>query len=122
MAANYTEASIKTLSSLEHIRLRPGMYIGKLGDGSQPEDGIYVLLKEVVDNCIDEHVMGYGKVIEIEITEDNHASTELRVSGMVTKPRPWITRSTLRNFSSALSASTSNTVTVAVTKPKASSS
>ena len=68
---NYTEDSIKSLDWRQHIRLRPGMYIGKLGDGSQAEDGIYVLLKEVVDNCIDEHVMGYGKVIEIEITEDN---------------------------------------------------
>lgn len=73
-AHNYTEDSIKSLDWREHIRLRPGMYIGKLGDGSQSEDGIYVLLKEVVDNCIDEHVMGYGKVIEIEITEDNLCS------------------------------------------------
>jgi topoisomerase-4 subunit B len=70
-AHNYTEDSIKSLDWRQHIRLRPGMYIGKLGDGSQPEDGIYDLLKEVVDNCIDEHVMGYGKIIEIEITEDN---------------------------------------------------
>lgn len=70
-AHNYTEDSIKSLDWREHIRLRPGMYIGKLGDGSQPEDGIYVLLKEVVDNCIDEHVMGFGKVIEVTITEDN---------------------------------------------------
>jgi len=70
-AHNYTEDSIKSLDWRQHIRLRPGMYIGKLGDGSQPEDGIYVLLKEVVDNCIDEHVMGFGKVVEIEITEDN---------------------------------------------------
>jgi topoisomerase IV subunit B len=70
-AHNYTEDSIKSLDWREHIRLRPGMYIGKLGDGSQPEDGIYVLLKEVIDNCIDEHVMGYGKLIEVEITEDH---------------------------------------------------
>lgn len=70
-AHNYTEDSIKSLDWREHIRLRPGMYIGKLGDGSQPEDGIYVLLKEVVDNCIDEHVMGFGKVIEVTITEEN---------------------------------------------------
>lgn len=70
-AHNYTEDSIKSLDWRQHIRLRPGMYIGKLGDGSQPEDGIYVLLKEVVDNCIDEHVMGFGKVVEIEVTEDN---------------------------------------------------
>jgi topoisomerase IV subunit B len=70
-AHNYTEDSIKSLDWRQHIRLRPGMYIGKLGDGSQPEDGIYVLLKEVVDNCIDEHVMGFGKLVEIEITEEN---------------------------------------------------
>ena len=73
-AHNYTEDSIKSLDWREHIRLRPGMYIGKLGDGSQPEDGIYVLLKEVIDNCIDEHVMGYGKLIEVEITEDHRAT------------------------------------------------
>src|SRR5215813_6231045 len=63
----YTEESIKSLDWKEHIRLRPGMYIGKLGDGSSPDDGIYVLLKEVVDNCIDEFAMGYGKTIEITI-------------------------------------------------------
>ncbi|MCW0218879.1 MAG: toprim domain-containing protein, partial [Prosthecobacter sp.] len=73
-AHNYTEDSIRSLDWREHIRLRPGMYIGKLGDGSQPEDGIYVLLKEVIDNCIDEHVMGYGKVIEVQITEDQQAT------------------------------------------------
>ncbi|RBP46549.1 topoisomerase-4 subunit B [Roseimicrobium gellanilyticum] len=67
---NYTEDSIKSLDWRQHIRLRPGMYIGKLGDGSAPEDGIYVLLKEVLDNCIDEHAMGFGKEIEITI-EDN---------------------------------------------------
>jgi topoisomerase IV subunit B len=64
---DYTEESIKSLDWREHIRLRPGMYIGKLGDGSSPDDGIYVLLKEVIDNCIDEHTMGYGKTIEITI-------------------------------------------------------
>ena len=63
----YTEESIKSLDWREHIRLRPGMYIGKLGDGSSPDDGIYVLLKEVLDNCIDEHTMGYGKNIEIKL-------------------------------------------------------
>lgn len=67
MAASYTEADIKSLDWREHIRLRPGMYIGKLGDGSSPEDGIYILLKEVIDNSIDEHVMGYGKRIEVGI-------------------------------------------------------
>jgi topoisomerase IV subunit B len=64
---DYTEESIRSLDWREHIRLRPGMYIGKLGDGSSPDDGIYVLLKEVIDNCIDEHTMGYGKTIEINI-------------------------------------------------------
>src|SRR6476620_3291345 len=64
---DYTEDSIRSLDWREHIRLRPGMYIGKLGDGSAPDDGIYVLIKEVVDNCIDEHMMGYGKQIEITI-------------------------------------------------------
>src|ERR1700759_29850 len=64
---DYTEESIRSLDWREHIRLRPGMYIGKLGDGSSPDDGIYVLLKEVVDNCIDEHTMGYGKQVDIHI-------------------------------------------------------
>lgn len=64
---DYTEDSIKSLDWKEHIRLRPGMYIGKLGDGSSPDDGIYVLVKEVVDNCIDEYTMGYGKAVEIKI-------------------------------------------------------
>jgi topoisomerase IV subunit B len=64
---NYDEDSIRTLDWQEHIRLRPGMYIGKLGDGSSPDDGIYVLLKEVIDNCIDEHTMGYGKQIDVTI-------------------------------------------------------
>ena len=63
----YTEANILSLDWKEHIRLRPGMYIGKLGDGSSPDDGIYVLLKEVIDNSIDEYVMGYGRQIEIDI-------------------------------------------------------
>lgn len=63
----YTEDSIRSLDWREHIRLRPGMYIGKLGDGSSADDGIYVLLKEVLDNCIDEHTMGYGKQIDLKI-------------------------------------------------------
>ncbi len=62
----YDESKIKTLSSLEHIRLRSGMYIGRLGDGTNPEDGIYILMKEVVDNAIDEFIMGFGKKIEIK--------------------------------------------------------
>ena len=64
---NYTEDSIRSLDWKEHIRLRPGMYIGKLGDGSSPDDGIYILLKEVLDNSIDEFVMGNGKTIEVTI-------------------------------------------------------
>lgn len=65
----YDESSIRSLDWREHIRLRPGMYIGKLGDGNAPDDGIYVLVKEVVDNCIDEHMMGYGNKIEITIED-----------------------------------------------------
>lgn len=67
--AAYTEDSIRSLDWREHIRLRPGMYIGKLGDGSSMDDGIYILLKEVVDNCIDEHTMGFGKQVDIKVTE-----------------------------------------------------
>jgi topoisomerase IV subunit B len=66
---NYTEDSIRSLDWKEHIRLRPGMYIGKLGDGSSQDDGIYILLKEVMDNCIDEYMMGYGKKIEVSIKD-----------------------------------------------------
>ena len=66
---DYNEDNIRSLDWKEHIRLRPGMYIGKLGDGSSPDDGIYVLLKEVIDNCIDEFVMGNGKKIEINIKD-----------------------------------------------------
>ncbi|HEX3768940.1 MAG TPA: DNA topoisomerase IV subunit B [Puia sp.] len=65
----YTEESIRSLDWKEHIRLRPGMYIGKLGDGSSADDGIYVMIKEVVDNCIDEYTMGHGKQIEVVIEE-----------------------------------------------------
>jgi len=67
--AQYTEDNIRSLDWKEHIRMRPGMYIGKLGDGSSPDDGIYILLKEVLDNCIDEFVMGAGKTIEIQIKD-----------------------------------------------------
>lgn len=67
--AQYTEDNIRSLDWKEHIRMRPGMYIGKLGDGSSPDDGIYILLKEVIDNCIDEFVMGAGKTIEIRIKD-----------------------------------------------------
>ena len=66
-SSEYNEASIRSLDWREHIRMRPGMYIGKLGDGSSPDDGIYVLVKEVLDNCIDEFTMGYGKTIELTV-------------------------------------------------------
>jgi topoisomerase-4 subunit B len=71
MAAKYTEDNIKSLDWREHIRLRPGMYIGKLGDGAAYDDGVYVLIKEIIDNCIDEHVMGFGKSIEIELGRES---------------------------------------------------
>ncbi|WP_278036000.1 DNA topoisomerase IV subunit B [Flavobacterium nitratireducens] len=67
--SKYTEDNIRSLDWKEHIRMRPGMYIGKLGDGSSPDDGIYILLKEVLDNCIDEFVMGSGKTIEVTIRD-----------------------------------------------------
>lgn len=67
--ASYDESNIRSLDWKEHIRLRPGMYIGKLGDGSAPDDGIYLLLKEVIDNSIDEFVMGVGKTIEVSIQQ-----------------------------------------------------
>ena len=67
----YDEKAIQTLDALEHIRLRTGMYIGRLGDGSNPMDGIYILLKEVVDNSVDEFIMGHGKVIEIVKKKDS---------------------------------------------------
>ena len=66
---NYTESDIRSLDWKEHIRFRPGMYIGKCGDGSSIDDGIYILLKEVLDNCVDEHVMGNGKNIDISIKD-----------------------------------------------------
>ncbi len=66
----YTEDNIRSLDWKEHIRLRPGMYIGKLGDGSSPDDGIYILIKEVIDNSIDEYVMGAGKTIEVLVKEE----------------------------------------------------
>jgi len=69
--STYTEDNIRSLDWKEHIRMRPGMYIGKLGDGSSPDDGIYILLKEVIDNCIDEFVMGAGKTIEITIKDSS---------------------------------------------------
>jgi topoisomerase IV subunit B len=67
--SNYTEDNIRSLDWKEHIRLRPGMYIGKLGDGAAMDDGIYVLVKEIIDNSIDEHMMGNGKVINVKVTD-----------------------------------------------------
>lgn len=67
--SNYTEENIRSLDWKEHIRMRPGMYIGKLGDGASADDGIYILMKEVIDNCIDEFVMGNGKKIEIKVKD-----------------------------------------------------
>jgi len=75
---NYSEEHIRSLDWKEHIRLRPGMYIGKLGDGSSYDDGIYILLKEVLDNCIDEYVMGHGKKVDITI---NGSRVEVRDYG-----------------------------------------
>jgi topoisomerase-4 subunit B len=75
----YDESKIKTLSSLEHIRLRTGMYIGRLGDGSNPDDGIYVLLKEIIDNGIDEFIMGNGKLIEVSVKENRGADAVVKV-------------------------------------------
>ncbi|MDX2306063.1 MAG: DNA topoisomerase IV subunit B [Microscillaceae bacterium] len=69
MSVSYTEDNIRTLDWREHIRKRPGMYIGKLGNGSSPDDGIYVLTKEIIDNSIDEHMMGFGKIIQVEVTD-----------------------------------------------------
>ncbi|BBM84872.1 DNA topoisomerase IV subunit B [Candidatus Uabimicrobium amorphum] len=70
MEVKYTEENIRSLDWREHIRMRPGMYIGKLGSGSSPDDGIYVLVKEVIDNCIDEYMMGHGTKIEVTISDE----------------------------------------------------
>ena len=69
MAKKYDESAVQSLDALAHIRLRPGMYIGRLGDGSHPDDGIYVMIKEVIDNAVDEFIMGHGKKVEIELNE-----------------------------------------------------
>jgi topoisomerase-4 subunit B len=69
-AHQYDESKIKTLSSLEHIRKRPGMYIGRLGNGSHPDDGIYILIKEIIDNAVDEYIMGYGKRVDVSLDDD----------------------------------------------------
>ena len=69
-STSYTEENIRSLEWKEHIRMRPGMYIGKLGDGSASDDGIYILLKEIIDNSVDEFVMGAGKTIEITLKDN----------------------------------------------------
>ncbi|MEZ5196052.1 MAG: ATP-binding protein [Bacteroidales bacterium] len=69
MSEQYTEDNIRSLEWREHIRIRPGMYIGKLGDGASQDDGIYVLIKEIIDNSIDEFVMGNGRAIDVTINE-----------------------------------------------------
>lgn len=79
--STYTEDNIRSLDWKEHIRIRPGMYIGKLGDGASPDDGIYILLKEVIDNSIDEYVMGFGKQIDIKV-EDGVVSVRDRGRGI----------------------------------------
>src|SRR5690606_19625961 len=69
-AATYDDDKIKTMSSLDHIRLRPGMYIGQMGNGSHADDGIYILIKEVIDNAIDEYIMGFGKKVDIRMEDE----------------------------------------------------
>ncbi len=71
---NYTDDNIRTLEGVAHIRMRPGMYIGRLGDGRNQDDGIYVMLKEIIDNSIDEFAMGFGRQVLIDISEDGHVS------------------------------------------------
>lgn len=73
MAKQYDESSVKSLDALSHIRLRPGMYIGRLGDGGHPDDGIYIMLKEVIDNSVDEFIMKQGKQIDIELDEETQS-------------------------------------------------
>ena len=74
IAADYGDEHIRTLDWKEHIRRRPGMYIGKLGDGTSADDGIYILIKEVLDNSIDEYMMGFGRCIDITIAEDKRVT------------------------------------------------
>ena len=81
IGAEYNEDSIRSLDWKEHIRLRPGMYIGKLGDGTAPDDGIYVLIKEVIDNCIDEHTMGYGRHVDVTLTQKTVTICRLERNG-----------------------------------------
>ena len=86
MSADYTEDSIKSLDWKQHIRLRPGMYIGKLGDGSSSDDGIYILLKEVIDNSIDEAMAGHCDKIKIILHMDNSCTVSDNGRGIPTSP------------------------------------
>jgi Type IIA topoisomerase (DNA gyrase/topo II, topoisomerase IV), B subunit len=72
--SNYTDDNIRTLEGVQHVRMRPGMYIGRLGNGNNPGDGIYVLLKEIIDNSVDEFAMGFGKQVLVDIDPENHVS------------------------------------------------
>ena len=83
----YDESTIQTLDALEHIRLRTGMYIGRIGDGTHPLDGIYVMLKEVIDNAIDEFIMGHGK--KIEITREGDAAHACATSAAASRSARW---------------------------------
>ena len=74
MAKQYDESTVQTLDALAHIRLRPGMYIGRLGDGGHPDDGIYVMLKEIIDNSVDEFIMKHGKKIIVDLDEEHRES------------------------------------------------
>ena len=84
-AGIYKDDKVVTLDPMEHIRLRPGMYIGKLGDGTSKDDGIYVLLKEVIDNSIDEYTMGFGTQIQISIDEEEMRHVVVRDFGRENK-------------------------------------
>ena len=90
MVADYGDEHIRTLDWKEHIRRRPGMYIGKLGDGTSADDGIYILIKEVLDNSVDEYMMGFGKSIDITIADDKTVTVRDYGRGvpLVRKPNP----------------------------------
>ncbi len=99
----YDANAIKTLSSLEHIRHRPGMYIGKLGDGTYENDGVYVLVKEVIDNSVDEFIMGCGR--RIDVTKSATTDEAFRWRSLWTAfPRSTRARNTTATFSSSPSA------------------
>ena len=99
----YTEENVIHLSDMEHVRTRPGMYIGRLGDGSHAEDGIYVLLKEVIDNSIDEFKMNSGKRIEVTV-EDNLRCTN--ICSTSSTPNNWWTNIAATPISTATSTTT----------------